>query len=125
MFHKVPRLPDTFSIIQAMKKATISTATIVEPTGAEARMETRMPVSAQNTDSIAEQIVTALKLLNILIADNAGKITKAETNKEPTRFMASTTITATTTAIKRLYNFAFVPVACAKLSSKVTAKILL
>jgi len=88
-------------------------------------MEISIPVNAQNTDTIAEQIVTLLKLLKILIADNGGKITRAETSKDPTRFMARTTITATITAMSKLYIPAFVPVACAKLSSKVTAKILL
>ena len=111
--------------MQVKKKITISTTTIVEPTGVPTRMETRIPVNEQNTDNVAEQTVTVLKLLKILIADNAGKITKAEISREPTRFIASTIITATMTANKRLYNSAFVPVACAKLSSKVTAKILL
>jgi len=111
--------------MQAIINATILTATIVEPTGVPPRIETSMPVSAQNTDNIEEQTVTPLKLLKILIADNAGKITKAETRREPTRFMASTTITATITAINKLYNPTFVPIDCAKLSSKVTAKILL
>ena len=57
--------------------------------------------------------------------DKAGKITSAEISSEPTRFMARTMITATISAIRRLYALAFVPVAFAKFSSKVTAKILL
>ena len=36
------------------------------------------------------------------IADRAGKITSAEISREPTRFIASTIITPTTTAIRRL-----------------------
>ena len=42
--------------------AAISTATMVEPTGVPARMDSRMPHTAQNTDSTAEQIVTERKL---------------------------------------------------------------
>ena len=81
-----------------------------------------MPSSAQHTDSTAEQTVTERKLLNTRMAESAGKITSAEMSSEPTRFIASTMITATMTAISRLYSFAFVPVAWAKVSSKVTAK---
>ena len=52
----------------------------------------------QISDRTAAPINTALKLLNNCITDNAGKITSAEINKEPTRFIASTTITAMITA---------------------------
>ena len=65
-------------------------------------MDARMPISAQKTERTAAQIVTLRKFLNIRIADSAGKITSAEISREPTRFMASTMITATTTAISRL-----------------------
>ena len=61
----------------------------------------------------------------MLIADKAGKITRAEISSDPTRFIASTIITAIITAIKRLYLLVLVPVADAKFSSKVTANILL
>lgn len=47
-------------------------------------------------------MVTLRKLLNIRMADSAGKITSAEISREPTRFIASTMMTATTTAISRL-----------------------
>ena len=103
----------------------ISTATMVEPTGVPPTMDRSIPSKAQATDSTAEQIVTARKLRNSRMADRAGKITRAEISSEPTRFMASTMITATITAIHRLYSPARVPAARAKLSSKVTAKILL
>ena len=62
----------------------------------------KMPNNEQNADNTAEQTVTALKLLNIRIAESAGKIIKADINKEPTKFIASTMITATIIAIKRL-----------------------
>lgn len=100
-------------------------ATIVEPTGVDAIIDTRIPVSEQTTDTAAEQMTTFLKLLKTLIAERAGKITRAEIRSEPTRFMASTIIIAVMTAIIRLYADAFMPVAEVKVSSKVTAKILL
>jgi|GEM_PF-3867308 len=65
-------------------------------------MEMIIPEAAQITDRVAEKIITALKFLNILIADNAGKITNAEINKEPTKFMAKTIIIAITIAINKL-----------------------
>ena len=75
---------------------------MVEPTGVPARMEIRIPSSAQSIDEIAEKIVTLLKFLRMLIAESAGKITNADINSDPTRFMASTMITAITVAISRL-----------------------
>ena len=65
-------------------------------------MDVRIPVSAQKTDSTAAQIVTPRKLLNIRIADRAGKIIKAEISRDPTRFIASTMITAMTMERSRL-----------------------
>ena len=61
-----------------------------------------MPMTEQKTDSTAAQIVTLLKLLNIRMAESAGKITSAEIRSDPTRFMASTMMTATITEIIRL-----------------------
>ena len=103
----------------------MSTATIVEPTGVPARMEIRIPAVALSTDITAALIVTERKDLKSRIADSAGPITSADINSYPTRFIASTMITAITTAISRLYALALVPVALAKFSSNVTAKILL
>lgn len=54
------------------------------------------------TDNTTEQIVTDKNDLNIRIADNAGKIINAEISSDPTRFIASTMITAVITAINRL-----------------------
>ena len=85
-----------------MKNAIISTATIVDPTGVPATMEVRIPIKAQQTDRIAEQIVTDLKLLNRRIADIAGEMIRAEISRDPTRFMARTMMTAVMTAITRL-----------------------
>ena len=98
---------------------------MVEPTGVPARMAMRIPKAAQTVDSTAEHMVTERKLLKTLMAERAGKITRAEIKRDPTRFIARTITTATVTAISRLYRSAAVPRALAKLSSKVTAKILL
>ena len=107
------------------KKTTISTATIVGPTGVPRTIESNKPVAAANTEIIAELMVTDLKLLNTRIALSAGKIIKADINNEPTRFIAKTIITAVIIAINKLYKLALTPVALAKFSSKVTANILL
>ena len=102
--------------------AAISVMTIVDPVGVPQRIERIIPVKAQKTEITAEQIVTDLKLLKILIAERAGKITRADTRSDPTRFIARTMITAITVAMRRFRRFAFVPTALAKFSSNVTAK---
>ena len=107
------------------RKKKIFTQTIVAPTGVPETIETKIPIKAQTTEKTAEQIVTELKLLKILIAERDGKITRADIKSEPTRFIARTTTTAISTAIRRLYNEAFMPSAREKSSSKVTANILL
>lgn len=80
----------------------MSIATIVEPTGVPARIEIIMPTNVQITDKQTEHITTERKLLNILMAESAGKIISAEIKSEPTRFIARTTITAIIIAIIRL-----------------------
>lgn len=85
-----------------IKNAAKSATTIVDPTGVPAKIEINKPITEQITEIQAEQIVTDLKLLKILMALRAGKITKAEINKEPTRFIAKTIIIAIITAITRL-----------------------
>ena len=98
---------------------------MVEPTGVPANMDTNMPKVEQIMENITEQIITDLKLLNIRIADRAGNIIRAEVRSEPTKFIARTITSAVTMAIIILYCPALIPVAVAKLSSKVTANILL
>ena len=88
-------------------------------------MEMMIPLAAQNSEMTTEQMITLLKLLKTLIADSAGKIISADMSSEPTNFMAMTMMTAMTMAMRRLYISARTPVAFAKLSSKVTANILL
>ena len=98
---------------------------MVAPTGVPAAMDIIIPTKAHDTESIAEKIVTLLKLLNILIAERAGNTTSADIRSDPTNCMATTITTDMTTAIRRLYAPALVPVALEKPSSKVTANILL
>ena len=80
----------------------MSHATIVEPTGVPHKIEMSNPNVAQITEKAAEQIITDLKLLKMRIAEIAGKITNAEINREPTRFMARTIINAVIIAIIKL-----------------------
>ena len=80
----------------------MSANTIVGPTGVPAIIEARIPSAVQDTDKIAEHIVTDLNDLKMRIALKAGKIINAEINKEPTRFIAKTMMTAVTTAISKL-----------------------
>ena len=89
-------------MIVNIKNTARSAATIVLPTGVPARMEIKSPDTEHTTETIAEQIVTERKLLKTLIAESAGKITRAEIKSEPTRFIARTIITAIIIAITRL-----------------------
>lgn len=68
--------------------------TIVEPTGVPPTIDKIIPANAHITDIIADAMVTDLKLENKRIADNAGNIINAEISNDPTRFIASTIITA-------------------------------
>ena len=111
--------------IKNTKKTTISTATIVGPIGVLKAKDSTIPVAVQLTETIAELIVTDLNDLKIRILLNAGKMMRADINNEPTKFIAITMIMAVTTAINKLYRLALTPVALAKFSSNVTAKILL
>ena len=56
-------LSKTFPTRLVTKNTTISTATIVEPTGVPPRMETIIPKKAQTTDKTAEHTITALNRL--------------------------------------------------------------
>ena len=114
-----------FPTTKQMINTTISIATIVAPTGVPAIMEINIPITAHSVEIIAEEIVTSLKLLKILIALMAGNIMSAEIKREPTRFIARTITIAMTTAIRKLYRFVFTPIAFAKVSSNASAKNLL
>ena len=106
-------------------KMKMSMMTIVEPTGVPATIDARIPVIAPNTDMEQEETITFLKLLKSNIAETEGKMIRAEIKREPTRFIASTMITAMTAASMTFKKRVFVPHANAKSSSKVMAKILL
>lgn len=101
------------------------TATMVEPTGVPARIEIIIPVNALQVERIAAQTVTERNDLHTLMADSAGKMTSAEIRREPTKFMASTMMTAIMVAMHTLNSFTLRPVALEKSSSKVTANSLL
>ena len=108
-----------------IKNARISDTTIVAPTGVPATMEMQIPRKAQSAERIDAKITTDLNVVNSLMADTAGKITRAVMSKEPTKRMAKTITIAVTEAIKKLYSLVRIPEALAKSSSKVIAKILL
>ena len=76
---------------------------MVAPTGVPHMIDPVMPSTAQTTDSAAEHMVTRRKSSQILMADKAGNMTRADTSRDPTRFMARTMMTAMITAIIRLY----------------------
>lgn len=107
-----------------IKNAIISATTIVEPTGVPYIIEINNPIQAHVTEITAAHIVTDKKLLQTRIADTAGKITSAVINKDPTKFIANTIITAVITAIIKLYLAVLPPIALEKFSSNVTANIL-
>ena len=100
------------------------TATMVAPTGVAAKIDINIPAKAQTTAITADAIITRRKLLNTRMAEIAGKIINAEISREPTSFIASTITVAVIIAIIKLYLSALIPVALAKFSSNVTAKIL-
>lgn len=89
-------------MITLKKNAHRLTATIVAPTGVEHRIEISIPSNEHTTERNAEYRTTLLNVLITRIALNAGKIINAEINKDPTRFIARTIITAITIAISRL-----------------------
>ena len=97
---------------------------MVEPTGVPASIAMIIPKEVQINEKKTAHIVTDLKLLNTLIADNAGKITSAEIKSAPTKFIAREITIAMVIARIKLYVFALMPVAVEKSSSKVIENIL-
>jgi hypothetical protein len=71
---------------------------MVAPGGNEHTTDIPIPLTAQITAIIEEKNTTLLKLLNNLIADKAGKTTRADIKSEPTNFIPSTMTTAVSTA---------------------------
>ena len=72
------------------------------PTGVPAKTDIKRPAVEHATEITAELMVTCRKLLKMRIEERAGKITSAEIKREPTRFIASTIITAIIMAITKL-----------------------
>ena len=83
-----------------------------------------MPMQKHTTATAPEDHTTARKLLKIRMEVNAGKMIRLEIIIAPIICIPSTMVTAVSTAINILYADTLTPVALAKLSSKVTAKIL-
>ena len=81
-----------------MAKHKMSAITIVGPTGVLHIIATKIPVTALKTEMTQAKMVTFLKLLHTSIDETAGKIINAEIKRVPTRFIASTIITAITLA---------------------------
>ena len=99
--------------------------TILAPVGVSRNTDAKMPRIKHTTDTTPEQITTLLKVLHTLIEVSDGKIIRLDIKSAPISLMPRTIITAVRTATRALYAPARVPVALEKLSSKVTAKILL
>ena len=116
---------DFLSNILQTAKHKISTITIVGPTGVLHIIAAKSPVIALKTEITHANMVTFLKPLQPSIDETAGKIIKTKKKRVPTRFIASTIITAITLARIMFTSFVFVPHAKEKFSSKVIANILL
>ena len=109
---------------QKSKKAKIFIITTLAPAGVSYRYEITIPVKKQKTAIMAEQTVTVLNLLKILMAVKAGKIIRLEISKAPIMRIPSTIVRAVKSAMSILYVPVFIPPAFAKVSSKLMAKIL-
>jgi len=98
---------------------------MLAPAGVEKAKDAIIPKKKQTIDTIDEEITTDLKLLHTLIEVRAGKIIRLDISIVPMILIPTTIVIAVKNAMSILYPFTFVPVAFAKFSSKVTAKILL
>ena len=99
--------------------------TTVAPVGESSMNEAIMPIIKATTETIAEVMTTAPKLLQIRRAERAGNIIRLDISIAPIIRIPTTMVTAVKTAISEWKRVVFVPVAFAKESSKVIAKILL
>lgn len=125
MCHSYYIFLDTVFAIENIINTNAFTTTILAPVGIENTYENTIPKKKQNTDIIAEHIITFLNVFTIFIDVSAGKIIKLEISIVPIILIPTTIVIAVNIAITVLYRFVFTPVAFAKFSSKVTAKILL
>ena len=78
-----------------------------------------MPEKKQITETIAEQIVTVLYFLKILIDVRAGKMIRLEISKAPIMRIPGTIVRAVNSAMSILCAAVFTPAAFANVSSKV------
>ena len=62
--------------------------------GVEKIMEARIPITAHETPSAAEEMTTDKKLLKILCEERTGNTINAEIRREPTSCMLKTITTA-------------------------------
>ena len=81
-----------------------------------------MPAAAPATETAAEQMVTALKLLNSRMADSAGKMIRAENEQRAHQVHGQHDDDRDDHRDEQAVPPAGRPVAVAKASSKVTAK---
>ena len=63
------------------------TKIIVVVTGSSTKIDIKMPIKEQAAAATAAKIITDLYVLNILIAESAGKMIIAAVSKEPSKFM--------------------------------------
>ena len=96
---------------------------MLAPQGASKAYDIIIPTINVITDTTAELIVTERKLLNTRIEQSAGKIIRLEISILPISRIPITIVIAVSSAIIILYALTAPPVAFAKLSSKVMAKI--
>ena len=82
--------------------ATIFTHTMLAPHGVSAAYEINIPIMNVTTETTAEQIVTDLKLLKILIEHSAGKMIRLEISILPISRIPITIVTAVSRAISIL-----------------------
>ena len=75
---------NAFPKIENSKKIKMLQTTIVAPVGVSRRMERQRPKIAHITETMAELITTALKLLYNRMEESAGKIISAVISREPT-----------------------------------------
>ena len=115
----------TASTAANIKNTAAFAITTLAPAGVSSEYEAYIPTKKQHIESIPEQIITVLKCLHKRIEERAGKIMSADINSVPIILIPITIVIAVSKAITVLYTPVLKPVAFEKLSSKVTAKILL
>jgi|AKZA01.1.fsa_nt_gi hypothetical protein len=94
---------------------------MVAPIGVEKLYDTVIPIKKDMTEITTEQTVTEKKVLNNIIAVNAGKMMRLDINRDPINRMPTTIVTDVNIANKLMYRLILIPIAFAKVSSNVTA----